>query len=478
MLEGSLDGVHLKLGMAAFRVRRVQTLRFCRACDAEMSALYGERYWLREHQLPSVLVCPRHACSLQRSLVSLPARGRHEFVAATATVCPADAPRLVTNSRPTIVARLAELADRSVKLLREPIESQGFAAWTAFYREEMVRAGLAISIRRMSQLRLEAEVREYYGQSLSLFPEVYSQGEFAGGWLAAMVRKHRKVAHPIQHLLLQCFLESKGSIAPMFGDGPWPCLNPLARHRESNPITTIRSHNNRRHRIGVFACHCGYVYTRRFNVDSAVLEPPRFQQYGPMLGPALVSMLKSGSSLRAVARKLKIDPKTVASLARDLGISAPWSIPKFENRRKRPTSPRTKVATSPRPGTEGTRAAARSARKDWNAIDATCAQEIEAIAASIRQQVPPRRVTGAEIERRMGHRDWIQKRLAKLPKARAGLESVLESIGDFQTRRIRWAIQEKRRSSDDVRAWEVMRTAGVRSNLLPRIRAILEGRAR
>lgn len=472
MLTGHVDGLHLRLGISAFRIHRPLSLRFCAECAVEMTKAHGELYWRREHQLPSALVCAEHGRVLQESLVLLPARGRHEFVAATATTCPRNAPHVAQLSSLIIGDRLRALSERSAALLLDQSDPRTFAGWTAHYRGEMVRAGLASSAMRMRQAQLEVEFRNHFGPCLDLFPGVLDKGVFAGDWLATMVRRHRKIAHPLLHLMLQQFLDSKQTLGSAFGAGPWPCLNPLARHRASAPVTNVSVHGNRGHRVGVFACSCGYVYTRRLNTNTGTLEAPRFWRFGPLLQPTLARLVAQRQSLRKIARELHIDPKTVAKLAAEHGIRTPWgmavraSIPVTV---PRPTEIRRRVKQQvPRKVTP------RAPRRDWSAIDATCSYDVAAVVSDILASVPPARVTYAEVERRMGRREWMQSRLDKLPRTRATLAKVIESLEAFQLRRIRWAAKELERTRTEVRAWQVMRKAGVRSHLLPAIRAALD----
>lgn len=56
-------------------------LRFCPLCLKEDTENYGEGYWHRIHQFPSVLVCPIHEVALSDSLVSLESLGIQYYAA-------------------------------------------------------------------------------------------------------------------------------------------------------------------------------------------------------------------------------------------------------------------------------------------------------------------------------------------------------------------------------------------------------------
>lgn len=56
-------------------------LRFCPLCLEENMENYGEAYWHRTHQFPSVMVCLIHDVALYDSLVSLESVGIHYYAA-------------------------------------------------------------------------------------------------------------------------------------------------------------------------------------------------------------------------------------------------------------------------------------------------------------------------------------------------------------------------------------------------------------
>ncbi len=92
----------------------------------------------------------------------------------------------------------------------------------------------------------------------------------------------------------------------------------------------------------------------------------------------------------------------------------------------------------------------------------------------VRQENPPLRITVAELERRVGKRGWLLKRSHQLPQTIAFLERSTESVEEFQLRRIHWPIAELEQNGGPMKAWQVMRKAGLKSDSLERINAELE----
>lgn len=437
MCSGTISGWHMRLGITAFRISRARGLRFCSLCLQEMQLHYGEPYWKRSHQLPGVLLCPEHGCALQHSALNLDDRGRFEYVAASDLECSPNCPHVqLPGGRGAEI--LWEIARRSAELLVNPSEPRDFTAWTAYYRMRMAHAGLAWSARRMKLADLLGSFSEHYEQAMACLASECSGIELYSDWLPGMVRKHRKVAHPLQHIMLEAFLDSRAQSDGPFGAGPWPCCNPLAPHVGSLTVASITRHRNRGHDVGVFECGCGYVYTRRFVQTKGVLESPRVRQFGPLLDAELRRLVECGTKLRPVARALRIDPKTVSRRAHELHLQVTWKDPA-----------RRSAAIEARAGAEKSPAQTRVRiprskslpRKRWDDIDAKLAGRIHAEADSIRKLEPPHRVSRAELERRVCSRDWISKRLHKLPECNAALAEEAEGTTGFHDRRVQWAVR-------------------------------------
>lgn len=477
MRSGAVDGLHVCLGLSAFRIGRNQWLRFCPECAQEMQAAHGELWWRRDHQLPGVLVCPIHACLLLESEISFAQFSRHEFIAATSKTCPSHARPVVRLMDQACLEHLQRIARRSADLLCNPPTGRTLARWTAFYRSHMFETGLSKSVATVDQHSFDAEFRQFYGRVLELLPSVMDGSNFAGDWLASIVRKHRKGHHPLYHVLVQDFLAQREPRTSPFGTGPWPCINPLAKHSSHSPIKTFAQHRNHGNRVGVFSCICGYVYTRCLDVKTNTLGLPRFLNYGPLLESAFRQLVMDGSGLREIGRTLRLDPKTVVRLASELGIAVPWK-PTLSGK-KVPVSQLLAVQRIP-PLSNGDRAppishdSSRRPRCDWPEIDAAVFTKFTALVGTIHAETPPVKISVAELERRINLRGWVLKRRHRLPLTMALLERVVETTETFQLRRIHWAITELERCGAQVKAWRVMRMAGLRSTGLGLINAILD----
>lgn len=319
------------------------------------------------------------------------------------------------------------------------------------------------------------EFRHYCNELLGDTPYAQTSCMSCDAWAAKLVRKHRCASHPLYHLLLQSFLEEHQKAELPFGEGPWPCLNPLATHFSSNSIGEVRIHRNREKLVGVFQCECGYAYTRNAITSSTNIGPPRLLRYGPLLPPVLQDGIARGISLRGIARLLDVDPKTVVLLAKKLGISTPWKVPvapkaenPFSHTRAAPRTKNEKSGASHTVSSLG-----KVSREPWSSIDSAFVACLPKLVDLIRLVTPPIRISVAEFERRISRRGWIYKNREHLPQTVAFLQNVIEDTDTFQTRRIKWEIDRQMQAGGEIRVWRVMRKAGISSKGLEKIKTIL-----
>lgn len=474
MALGDVENLHVRLGLTTSRVGRIQKLRFCLQCAKAMIFDYEELYWRRDHQMSSVLVCPEHGCPLMESEVSFIQHSRYEFIAATPDNCPQHARPVIPLVDQATLSHLHCLARLSSELLNNLQKPRTFAGWTTYYRKKMIETGLTLSDCRMDQQRLSQEIRSFYGRTLNLFPNVFDGNKFTGNWLKAIVRKHRKATNPLYHLLVINFLAQRNRHVSLFGTGPWECLNSLAKHRTKSPIKHVTQHINHGKITGVFKCECGYVYTRSFNSTTREVGPPRFQQYGALLEPALQQFIKDGVSKNKIGRILQIDPKTVSRLLCELALSqqvVQETISAIDTSQivplKHPqvTKPKSSALAAKK---------STSTRYNWDEVDRVCLVKLSSLAPFILKESPPVRITLAELDRRNGKRDWLLKHRHLLPQTEAFLDRTLERLENFQLRRIRWAIRELELTGGPAKAWQVLRKVGLSSRIhLERVQAEL-----
>ncbi len=461
-MRGDAAGLHARLGLSAFRVRAAGRLRFCADCLNDMERTHGDPWWRRDHQLPGVPVCPVHEVMLQLSDVAPGDVNRHTFIAATREVCRPDAPPALEGASGDDLTRLANLARLAAALLASPPPSRGFEEIMAGYRSRLADVGLMRSRRKVDHAALHRAFGERWGRTTELIAGMELAGDPERSWLSALVRNGRRAAHPLQHLMLTAVLDGLegGRRDEPFGPGPWLCRNPAADHHGQAVIGEIELRRDRGIVYGDFACSCGYLYTRSRSPEGVIGEP-RYRRFGPLLAPALQVAVDRGDSLRATARALGLDPKTLMREAAMAGVAVPWSTAASGALPNKVSLKRNTVAPA-------RRSRSRRRLRNWFAIDARLAKSARAAAAAIAAEIPPARVTFAEMERRVARRDWVQKRRAKLPRTVETMEGLVDTTAAFRERRLAWAVANAI-DADDVRPCEILRVAGLPMDWLPAV---------
>jgi hypothetical protein len=480
MCGHSVD-LHVTLGLTASRVPREKHLKFCPECLPVMRAEYQEAYWRRDHQPSSVLVCPDHGCPLRISPFDVTSK-RFTYVPADEASCPdaaVPACRIASQSAEERFLQLAKASAALLERLRPPCE---LAALTAEYRIRLLRAGLIRGAGIVHRQRLMDAMQDVWGTALEQLPGVLDGDRFAGHWLFDITRKPRRAFHPLYHLLFEGMLGEMAVDKLPFGDGPWPCLNPLADHYRMKVVRHIERKRMWQpgHMFGVFTCECGYIYGSRWSSERGEGRA-RARSYGPLLEPELRRLIASGATRRKAALALKLDATTVGRLADRLGIPNNWPPspqPRTDCRLAANTSPTANDRQNSAPVKRSAKGRGRPSDrslKDWTRIDCETSLAVRHFAAEIRIESPPVRVTIAELERRLGHRGLFRYGMKVLPLSAQTLCEVSETVEAFQVRRMCWHIAAL---SGDGRgappAWQVIRDAGLPQITLPRVRRLID----
>jgi transposase-like protein len=372
----------------------------------------------------------------------------------------------------------------------------------------------------VKQSGLLGSFREYYGQSFLEQVESPVDGNQPHNWLFQVVRNSRRVFHPTRHLLLMGFLgflpaeffrTGRQEYQP-FGRGPWPCLNKVAHHYGQPIISTctVSRADKALSPVGHFRClGCGFTYTRRGpdHREEDLYRVSRVMFRGPVWEAQFLRLASDDSlSSREIARRLHVDVGTVIERRRRLCEKSGDRGRKkkgkreFEERRavrrkrwlrligKHPGLIRKdlyrrapqdfmwlyrydrmwlwdhlpKALPKKKNGDR---------RVDWRQRDRTLHQDVIHAAQEIRQQPgKPVRVTARAISDRIGSPGiLIRGCLQNLPQTSAVLESVVESVEDFQVRRVRYTAAKLRDEGKPLAIWRILKMVGIEPGYTERV---------
>lgn len=146
-------------------------------------------------------------------------------------------------------------------------------------------------------------------------------------WLKVITRKPKRVIHPIRHILFILFLckNLEEFFYPVNIFIPkikmYPCLNPVCKDYKKLVIkdVIIKKDYKTKQLIGIFACDCGFVYSRKLKND--IYKVGKIKKFGYVWEEKLKELVKANKySIREIARQLRCDPKTVVKYSHKLGV--------------------------------------------------------------------------------------------------------------------------------------------------------------
>lgn len=516
--------IHTTAGVMASTIFTPQYFRFCSECLQSDLDKYGETYWHRLHQIQGVIFCPVHKIPLQNSQIPLKGLNKHQYEAATESNCQTKDLKLEYNQK--VIEQLIRLAQDITLLLENTYPSRTLEWFSKRYQTLLIERNYTNVSGRVKQEKLIDNFLFFYDKDFLEVIDSIVAYEDKSNWLSQIVRKHRKVFHPIRHLLMirflgesvDTFFQNNKQYRP-FGKSPWLCLNAAADHYLQPVITDLEiSHclENKKP-LGTFICSCGMVYSRtgEDTTEEDKLRIGRVITYGRVWSDKLrelVEVKKLG--LRATARELRVDTNTIKRYVALLDLTPSWTknkpkvkspeiesiapekikqqkrdiwlklqhkyleLSKTELRKLSPdvyawlyshdrqwlneNSPKLK---QPKSSVD---------KVDWNARDREILIQAQNTVNELLNEDKPLRITISRIGATLGLKALLEKHLPKLPKTKAYLESVVETVEDFQIRRIHWAVEELDRQGEEIMEWKILRLAGLRGEYCVRVRNTLE----
>lgn len=490
-MKGDYGGdIHTRVGIMASSVSTPQYLRFCPLCFQQDVKHYGEAYWHRIHQVPGVLVCHVHNEFLRNSKVFIPRLNKHEYVVADFENCKLSPTLLKKSIR--FLGELTVLATDILWLLESHLPARSSDWYRQRYLALLIEKGIATCKGRVYQEELASDFGRIYSEGFLKVVQSDLGNSNQASWLAAIVRKHRKSFHPLRHLLFMryicgsvCkFFEQEINHLP-FGSGPWLCLNMAAKHYLKPVVTDlIVTHcSDTKHPVGTFKCACGFIYSRRGpdQSNNDKLKKGHIKCFGPIWEAELRNLVENEKlSMRETARRLGADTNTIKKYTQILKLNHHWSIyqtsqdsgtissnqhnasgldefyrekwieliklnPSLSKTALRRIKPaiyawlyrhdKEWLHTHP----SRSKPVNEYKRVDWVKRDQEILAKVKSVVrVELYLSEKPKRITLTSVAKMVGCVAILQKHSDKLPETSAFLATAVESIEDFQIRRIHW----------------------------------------
>ncbi|MGP0580071.1 TnsD family Tn7-like transposition protein [Paenibacillus peoriae] len=458
--------IQLMAGVMASIIRTRKKMKICPLCLQMDLDRFGETYWHRTHQLPGVLVCSIHKCLLLENCLECNENfmdQRIQYPALPSTFCK-NHHSLNEMIRFVEDPRLFGLSAFSTFILEGGYGDYNMEQIHAKYMQRLAQFGYCTATGRVKQREVRYRfLNQYNSQFLKQiavpFPE---ESEF--NWLSTILRKPRRAQHPLLHILIiQMLWDSPEKLkfevkTSPFSSGPWPCLSPISNHYLAYVIPNVKVTrcSDTGKPVGTFECPiCGFTYSRRGPDQdrSALYTIGRVKKFGSIWQSKLDRLSKDHTlSLREVSRLMKCDPKTVKRyLTRSVNHKDEVTkVAHYHQRKKKnKASPTTKLL-------------ALRMRIDWAKRDQEINKLImDAIQKINQQEGRPIRLTKARIGRTIGQLAILEKKMDCLPMCKETLQRHMETLGQYQKRRIDWIIKECTLQKIPLKKWIIIRKAGI-----------------
>lgn len=465
----STDARDLKisLGMVAGRLGGQNPLRLCDQCFVEDRNLYGTPYWHRTHQLPGVLVCPRHQCFLLEPDRAWAHLRRHSlFLPDTVPRAQVACPFAVEDHHMPALIKLAQL---SAQLLVSATIQLPPDVLRTFY---LTRAGHLGWL--TGHGRIQSEVIDSVGRRCcQCFPDLPDfnflrlpvNDVLRGAWILQLLRKQRRASAPIRHLTLLLLLESSWNDLSKFCS----CFTPPARKPEPHVCSSDSKSRGMQALVEMSRSGCSLrevsrqtgiaVTTLRITAERAGLHPGKRPKKlkGTKLDELKQDLVTTASlhqiacahgvALVSLYRILRADP-SLANRREMLLMEE-----EKETRRKRFNDDRQKMPARQAADyawlyrndhawlqaaikfAAPMQATTRRERVNWAVRDQSFAQQVHSIAESLYSVRPPVMVSRTRIIRSVGRQALIEKFMHRLPLTTSALREVAESVQAYSQRR-------------------------------------------
>ena len=396
------SSIHMRIGVMASSIRKIEYLRLCSRCQEEDRMQWGESYWHRSHQLPGVLVCPIHQIGLLQTAVRCSnARTRHVYVTAhevgevTTLILPF---RAITDE---LLAR--RIASDSARLLQGKTEVFRPEQLRLAYQSLLYKHGYMTKTKRLRASALLTAFQSYYSDDLLTAWGCTLHTQKYDPWLFRIARDIDNTHHTLKHLLLLNFLGTSvdGFFDSLKEEGGWD--------------------NNQSHSGSLSFCSTYSPLPSTIEVYRIEWQQLRVQypEYGV-------------NELRHKANGLYT--KLYRYDRQWLTLHKPLSKSRVQE----------------------------CIRVDWKARDQELASRIFTVSESIRKSNNPmQRITKTEIGKRLGAAAILQQHIDKLPDTATTIAEVVETREAYAIRRIQWTVEQFQLEGVTAKRWEIIRRSGV-----------------
>ncbi len=499
--KGNGGSIYTRLGIVAGSICNKSDIYYCPLCAKDEISKYGEVYIHREQQLQGVFICPHHGVTLQKYIFDKSIVSRIEYVRLEQKQLCLEADK----SNNEFKDKYLMISQSAYYLLNNDLSSISKEKVLDRYKNLLCEIGLATSSKRIKQQELYEEFISFYGQNFLSTLESRLDKDNEYNWLRVITRNQSRDVHPLRHILLINFLckDMKGFFQGItnsynpFGCGPWPCLNIACSNYKKDVIEDVVVTDDYKTRVpvGTFRCNCGFVYSRK-GPDKSLddrYKIGRIKEFGDVWINRLKKYINDNKyTLRETARLMNCDPKTVIKY-KELqeknnnhveinknGLTKKYKSDIITFIKENPNYTRTEVRKSkdkeyiylyrhdqawlydvlPQKKNVITH---KGKIIDWNRRDEEILIKLRKTYFNMINGYKLVRVSISSIGKVSGTLSALEKNIDKLPKCKAYLDEITETVEQYQIRRCKKIVDDKKTNDQLLRLWEIQRMAGIRT---------------
>ncbi|NRT78218.1 TnsD family Tn7-like transposition protein [Clostridium beijerinckii] len=513
MKNNNAQGIYAKIGIIAGGVCKKKGVYYCPECVKGDISRNGEAYFHRIHQVPGVLICPNHSCILIKYEVKNIGIGRFGLVRVNPK-CIDFTGRYIGDNK--INETLIKIAKSAQYLLNNNLSIINQQVLINKYKDMLRSGGFITPKNRVRQKKLNTIFKKYYNDRLlEMLDSKVDNRE--SNWLRCILRRPRSYINPIRHILfilliyedMESFIDCDKSSYNNHRSS-WPCLNQICKRYKENVIKDCKTTSDYKTKklVGTFRCeYCGFEYSRSIDQkgEDDVYKIGRIKRFGYVWENKLINLINSNKyNIRNMSRIMGCDSKTIVKYARKLGRgNCIYSKVKYEKENElkpvkeyrdtysknilsfmssNPDCTRIEIRKAltkqymwlyrndkkwlndnlPKVKKQLERKHDKNTRVDWNKRDIEIYLKIRNTYLEIMKGSKNIRITKSIIGNRLGISALLDYYLEKLPKTKKYLTKIVETVEEFQIRRVKKICRMMIQQNDEIKPWKVIRMAGLK----------------
>lgn len=509
-----------KLGAVGVSICKKNALHYCPLCTKEEFSKYGEAYFHRLHQVEGVLVCDVHKCLLKeyrpKDINSV-----HEYVALEEDKIDLEL-KYIKDKR--LLNHLLDIAKEVKFLLDNYLDGLNKEVVRENYLKLIGGKGLLTLNKFVRQIDLGEDFTNYYGEEILEILESPIDKYNCDNWLQQITRKSKSLSHPIRNILFIKYL--CGSIENfifMINDKDrvanyekYPCLNPVCKDYTKLVIDRfeLTKSPHKGCRIGLFACQCGFIYTRDLASED-IYKLRSIRCYGGVWDSKLKELIGREVPTKSIGRELKCDYKTIILHADRLGLKdglhtkvklkykssdervrydkvngeeykkiiqkalLEEDIANIKGLKEKYLKQFCWLAKNERNWHNDNVISVMGRNKEyvpkvnydeWKNKDAKILEELREAYKVIAAIEPPKRVTKTLLGRSANRLAYIGTNLNIMPECKEYLDKVCETVEDFQIRRVDYVCKRLKDKGEPLIGWKIRQLTSLTGSISYRVK--------